>query len=42
VKGVADLIVPLTGRKVMALKALIEEGYRFEITGRLPFIGQVL
>jgi hypothetical protein len=40
VKGVADLIVPLTGRKVLALKALIEEGYRFEITGRFPFFGQ--
>lgn len=36
--GVADLVVPLTGRKVMALKALIEEGYRFEISGRMPFV----
>jgi len=38
--GVADLVVPLTGRKVMALKALIEEGYRFEISGRMPFVGR--
>lgn len=37
--GVADLLVPLAGRKVAALKALVVEAYRFEIGGKLPFIG---
>lgn len=40
-QGVADLLVPLTGRKVMALKTLIEEGYRIEITGRIPLLGAI-
>jgi NADH dehydrogenase len=35
-QGVASVFhVNLTGRKVMALKALIEEGYRYSVTGKL-------
>lgn len=35
-RGVASIFnVSLTGRKVMALKSLIEEGYRYSVTGRI-------
>ena len=35
-RGVASVFnVSLAGRKVMALKALIEEGYRYSVTGRI-------
>lgn len=37
--GVAAVLhIPITGRKTLALKKLIAEGYRFDVTGRLPFI----
>jgi len=36
--GVAAVLhIPISGRKVLALKKLIAEGYRFDVTGRLPF-----
>jgi NADH dehydrogenase len=36
VKGVASIFhVSLTGRKVIALKTLIEEAYRYSVTGKL-------
>lgn len=35
-RGVASIFdIPITGRKVLALKGLIAEGYRFDVTGSL-------
>lgn len=37
-QGVASVLdIPLSGRKVLALKGLIAEGYRFAVTGRVRF-----
>jgi NADH dehydrogenase len=37
-RGVASVFdIQLSGRKVIALKNLIAEGYRYGVTGRLPF-----